>query len=103
MKLSYDKDADAMTISFCDELIVEDRELEKNIFAGYSSKNKLVELQLLDISSSDDTWLTVEMAAKVLDKSTRTILRYIQDGTIKAKKVGKEYRIYPQSISEFAS
>lgn len=103
MKLSYDKDADALTIIFRNEKIVKDKFVSENVFAGFSKNGDLVEVQVIDISSSEKTWLTVDATAKILGKSERTILRWIQKGHLPAKKVGKEYRIDPENIGDLAS
>lgn len=103
MKLSYDKDADALTLVFKKKKIIIDKPVSENVFAGFSKDGDLVELQILDISKADKTWLTVDLAAKILNKSERTILRWIKQGTLTARKVGKEYQISPESISELAS
>ena len=103
MKLSYDKDADALTITFKNDKITKDKEISENVFAGYSKNGDLAQVQLLEISESDDVWLTVDLAAKALGRSERTILRWINQGTLRAKKVGKEYKIRPEHISDLAS
>ncbi len=103
MKLSYDKDADAFTIVFSKEKVVRDDQISENVFAGFSKSGELVEVQVLDISHNDKAWLTVELVAKILGKSERTILRWIDKGTLPAKKVGKEYRIDPEVVQELAA
>jgi excisionase family DNA binding protein len=103
MKLSYDKDADALTITFKKDKIVKDDEISENLFAGFTQSGALAQIQVLDISESDDAWLTVDLVAKILGKSERTILRWIEKGTLPAKKVGKEYKIKPEYVDELAS
>jgi excisionase family DNA binding protein len=103
MKFSYDKDADAITLKFKNKVIVRDERIGDDIFAGFSIDGDLVEVQILDISESDKTWLTVDLVAKILGKSERTILRWIENGTLPAKKVGKEYHIDPEIVDELAS
>lgn len=103
MKISYDKDADALTLKFKNKFIVKDKKIGDEVFAGFSEDGDLVEVQILDISESDKVWLTVDLVAKLLEKSERTILRWIENGTLPAKKVGREYHIDPQVIDEFVS
>lgn len=103
MKFSYDKTADAIAITFKNVQVVRDEMLVDNIFAGFAKDGSLVQLQILDISDGDDTWLSVELVAKILGKSERTILRWINQGNLKAKKVGKEYKIRPEDIEGLAS
>lgn len=103
MKMSYDKDADALTFKFKNKIIVKDQQISDEIFAGFSADGDLVEVQILDISESDKVWLTVDLAAKILKKSERTILRWIESGTLPAKKIGREFHIDPQVIDELVS
>ena len=103
MKLSYDKDADAFTVVFSKEKVVRDDQISEDVFAGYSKAGDLVEIQVLDISYDDKVWLTVDLTAKILGKSERTILRWIEKGTLPAKKVGKEYHIDPSVVQELAA
>jgi len=44
---------------------------------------------------------TVEQAAEILDLHVKTIRRYIHDGRLKAKRIGKEYRITRADLEEF--
>ena len=44
---------------------------------------------------------TVEQAAELLDLHVKTVRRYIHDGRLKAKRIGKEYRITRVDLDEF--
>ena len=44
---------------------------------------------------------TVEQAAEVLDLHVKTIRRYIHEGKLRAKRIGKEYRITRADLEEF--
>ena len=103
MKLSFDKDADALTIVLKNDKIVRDEAVSENLFAGFSKSGELAQVQILEISNSEGTWLTVDLVAKIIGKSERTVLRWIEKGALPAKKVGKEYRIKPEYIEDLAS
>ena len=45
---------------------------------------------------------TVEQVAERLNLHVKTVRRYIQDGRLKAKKIGKEYRITRADLEQFA-
>jgi excisionase family DNA binding protein len=45
---------------------------------------------------------TVDQAAERLSLHAKTIRRYIRDGRLKAKRIGKEYRISRADLDEFA-
>ena len=51
MKLSYDKDADALTIILKKDKIVKDKEVSENLFAGFSKSGELAQVQILEIST----------------------------------------------------
>ncbi len=103
MKITYDKKADALAIVFKMGRISRDDEITKNVFAGFDRSGELVEIQILDVSKSDRPWFTVEAAAKYLNKSERTILRWIESGKLNPKKVGREYRIKPEDLEKLVS
>jgi excisionase family DNA binding protein len=44
---------------------------------------------------------TVEQAAGLLELHVKTIRRYIHEGKLKAKRIGKEYRITRPDLEEF--
>ena len=103
MKITFDKKADALAIVFKEGRISKDDEVAKNVFAGFDRGGELVEIQILDISKADKPWFTVEAAAKYLNKSERTILRWIDSGKLRPKKVGREYRINPEDLEKLVS
>jgi excisionase family DNA binding protein len=44
---------------------------------------------------------TVEQTAELLELHVKTIRRYIHEGRLKAKRIGKEYRITRANLDEF--
>ena len=46
-------------------------------------------------------YYTVEQVAELLTMHPKTIQRYIREGKLKAKKVGKSWRIYEQDLREY--
>lgn len=103
MKITFDKKADALAIVFKDGRVSKDNQIAKNIFVGFDRAGEVVEIQILDISKSERPWFTVEAAARYLNKSERTILRWIESGKMKPKKIGREYRISPEDLEKLAS
>jgi excisionase family DNA binding protein len=45
--------------------------------------------------------LTVEQAAELLDLHVKTVRRYVRAGRLKAKRIGKEYRIVRADLDAF--
>ncbi len=103
MKISYDKKADAFSIVLKEGRVSRDMEVAEGVFAGFDRQENLIEIQILDVSKLENPWMTLEAAAKYLVVSQRTLLRWIQSGKIKPKKVGKEYRIRPEELKKLAS
>ena len=102
MKISYDKKADAFSLLLKEGRISRDVEIAEGIFAGFDRAGNIIEIQILDVSKLENPWMTLEAAAKYLDVSQRTLLRWIQSGKLKPKKVGKEYRIRPEELKKIA-
>lgn len=102
MRISYDKQADAFSFSLRKGRISRDLKIAEGVFAGFDRAGQLIEIQILDISKLEHPWLTLEATAKILDISQRTLIRWIQAGKLKPKKVGKEYRIKPEDLKKLA-
>jgi len=45
---------------------------------------------------------TVEEVARLLNMHVKTVRRYVRDGRLKARQIGKEYRIARPDLTEFA-
>lgn len=102
MKISFDKKADVFSLSLRTGRISRDLKVADGVFAGFDRAGQLIEIQVLDVSRLERPWLTLEAAAKVLGVSQRTLLRWIQSGKLRPKKIGKEYRIKPDEIKKLA-
>ncbi len=100
MRIAYDGKADALSIILGKGRISRDEEISTNVFAGFDRKGNLIEIQLLEISKTEKPWLTLAAAAKILDISTRTLLRWIEAGKITPTKVGNEYRLDPEDLKK---
>ena len=102
MKISYDKKTDTLSITLSKGRISKDVEISENVFAGFDRSEQILEVQFLEISEIGRPWLTLRAAAKYLDKSERTLMRWIKAGKVQPKKVGGEYRIDPKDLEKFA-
>ncbi len=103
MKITYDKEADALSLILKEGRISKDVEVAENAYAGFDRAGNLIEIQILEVSKNEHPWFTLEAAAKYLDISERTLLRWIKSGKIKPSKVGREYRIKPTDLKKLAS
>ena len=64
MKISYDRDVDALSIIFADTTVTTEH-LAEGIAADFDAEGRLVGLEILDASSrmgSDETFRTLEVA-----------------------------------------
>ena len=103
MKMSYDKKSDVLSRELKEGRGSRDDQIAENVFAGFDREGNLLEIQILEISKANQPWMTLEMAAKYLGKSERTLLRWIKAGKIKPKKVGREYKVLHQDLKKLAS
>jgi excisionase family DNA binding protein len=103
MKISYDRKADAFSLVLNDGRISKDVELAEGVFAGFDRRGNLIEIQILDVSKNNQPWFTLEAAARHLDVSERTLLRWIKSGKLSPLKVGRQYRIKPEDLKKIAS
>lgn len=103
MRITFDKKADALSLIFREGRISKDVPISENVFAGYDRKGELIEVQILEASEMEQPWLSLEAAAKVIGKSTRTLLRWIEAGEISPPKVGRDYRFSPQLIQSLGA
>jgi excisionase family DNA binding protein len=103
MKISYDKEADALAIVLKEGRISRDVELAENVYAGFDRAGRLIEIQILEVAKQESPWFTLEAAAKYLDVSERTLHRWIKSGKLRPAKVGREYRIKPSDLKKIAS
>ena len=49
-------------------------------------------------SAPDQPYYTVPEAAALIHCHVRTVQARLRDGTLKGKKLGREWRIYPESL-----
>jgi excisionase family DNA binding protein len=102
MRVTYDREADALALELREGRVSKDVKLAENVFAGYDRAGNLVEIQVLDVSKLEQPWISLEAAAKLLGKSTRTVLRWIEAGKISPPKVGRDYRFTAEMVQSLA-
>ncbi len=101
MNFSYDKKADAIAFVIKPGAgVVRDVEIAPNVFVGYAKDGSVTEIQIVDVSQMDNPWFNLQAAAAMLGISERTLQRRIEDGIIKPKKVGREYRLTPKDLEK---
>ncbi len=103
MRITFDKKADAISLLFREGRVSKDVPISENVFAGYDREGNLIEVQILEASEMEQPWLSLEAAAKVIGKSARTLLRWIEAGEIKPPKVGRDYRFSPQLVARLGA
>ena len=102
VKITYDRKADAIALVFGEGRVARDEKLSENAYAGYSREGKLLEIQVLHVSELENPWISLEAAAKILGKSARTVMRWIEAGKVNPPKVGRDYRFTAEMVQALA-
>ena len=104
MNFSYDKKADAMVLVIKPSTeVARDVEVAPNVFIGYGADESVVEIQIVEISEMENPWFNMQAAAAMLGVSERTLQRRIQEGVVKPKKVGREFRLSAKDLEKLKS
>jgi excisionase family DNA binding protein len=105
MKIEYDKDVDALAISFVDRpRSARTKEVAEGINLDFNKKGELVAIEILDASrfasqeslgklpaTSDE--LSLAEAAKESGLEPDTLRRVINNGRLKARKDGRDWKV----------
>jgi excisionase family DNA binding protein len=105
MKITYDKDVDALAISFVDRpRSARTKEVAEGINLDFNKKGDLVAIEILDASrfaseeslgklSATSDELTLAEAAKESGLEPDTLRRVINNGRLKARKDGRDWKV----------
>jgi excisionase family DNA binding protein len=105
MKIEYDKDVDALSISFVDRpRSARTEEVSEGINLDFNSKGKLVAIEILDASRfasqeslnklpETSTELTLAEAAKESGLEPDTLRSLINKKRLPARKVGRDWKV----------
>jgi excisionase family DNA binding protein len=120
MKITYDSELDAMYISFSDAPRAKQQHVNDDTILDLSDSSEVLGIELLDATKNygsnivnlDFSLLgdffrasqleyTTKEAAIILKVDKETVLRKIRTGELKAKRLGKSYRINKNELDKF--
>ncbi|MCY4651592.1 MAG: DUF2283 domain-containing protein [Dehalococcoidia bacterium] len=103
MKVTYDKDADAMSIVLADADVEETKSVAPGFFADYDADGRGIALEILkasqkyDFDQSDierpDPYLSLSDAGAMFGLSPTTLRHQIARGVLKGKKFGRNWTV----------
>lgn len=104
MKIEFDRKANAAYIRISSQKVVKTVPVTDECMIDLDSKNKVVGIELLSISSLNDDfriWFDLSGAADYLDKAPVTIRRWVREGRLPYHKPGKEYLFQKKDLDQF--
>ena len=103
MKVTYDRDADAMSIVLADAEVEETKSFAPGFFADYDSDGRVVALEILkagqkyDLSKTElqppDPYMSLSDAGDMFGLSPTTLRHQIVKGVLKGKKFGRNWMV----------
>ena len=103
MKVTYDRNADAMSIVLADADVEETRSLAPGFFADYDADGRIIALEILkagqkyDLGDTEvqppDPYLSLSEAGAMFGLSPTTLRHQIAKGVLKGKKFGRNWMV----------
>ena len=111
MKLTYDEDADAMTMLLADAEVEETKEIASGIYADYDVQGKLIALEILDAGKNYDLsgveldapnpFLSLAAAGEMYGISPTTLRHQIARGVLKGVKAGRNWVVHHRDLHDY--
>ena len=103
MKLTYDKNIDAMLIVLAGAEVEETKDIAPGVYADYDADGRVVALEILKASQkydfdetemeTPDPYLSLSDAGKVFGLSPTTLRHQIARGVLKGSKFGRNWMV----------
>ena len=103
MKVTYDRNADAMSIVLADADVEETRSVAPGFFADYDADGRIVALEILKAAQKYDfdqanikppnPYLSLSQAGEMFGLSPTTLRHQIAKGVLKGKKFGRNWMV----------
>ncbi len=103
MKLTYDKDVDAMTIVLADAEVDETKDIAPGVYVDYDMDGRVVALEILRASQkydfdkteieAPDPYLSLSDAGDMFGLSPTTLRHQIARGVLKGRKFGRNWMV----------
>ena len=111
MKITYDKNVDAVMILFADADIEETKDIAPGVYVDYDANARMVGLEILkaskkyDLSDIDiqppDPYMPLSDAGRLYGLSPTTLRRQIAKGVLKGKKFGRNWMVRNDHMADY--
>ena len=111
MKITYDKNIDAMRILFSGSDIEETRDIAPGVYVDYDTEGRMVGLEILKASQkydlgdiefqAPDRYMSLSDAGRLYGLSPTTLRHQIGKGVLKGKKFGRNWMVRNDHIADY--
>ena len=111
MKITYDKNVDAMMILFSDSDIEETRDIAPGVYVDYDADGRMVGLEILKASQKYDLgdteiqppnpYMSLSDAGRLYGLSPTTLRHQIARGVLKGKKFGRNWMVRNDHMANY--
>ena len=108
MKITYDRDADAMSIVLADAEVEETKSVAPGFFADYDADGRVIALEILNTTRKyefdltdiepPNPYLSLSEAGEMFGISPTTLRCQITKGVLKGKKFGRNWTVRHDDI-----
>ncbi len=110
MRITYDKETDALAIDLADAAVEETRNIAPGVEVDFDSTGRVVAIEFIHPSKSydwdwsdfdkPDPYYTLADAAAMSDINPGTIRHQIQQGVLQDKKIGRSWVVHIDDLHE---
>ncbi len=111
MKITYDKNVDAMTILLANLDIEETRDIAPGVYVDYDADGRVVALEILKASQKydlsdiemqpSDPYMSLSDAGRLFGLSPTTLRHQIARGVLKGKKFGRNWMVRNDHMADY--
>ena len=111
MKITYDRDADAISITLADAEVEETKSVAPGFFADYDADGRVIALEILNTTRKYDfdlthldppnPYLSLSEAGEMFGLSPTTLRHQIAKGVLKGKKFGRNWTVRHDHITAY--
>ena len=112
VKITYDKNVDAMMILFSDSDIEETRGIAPGVYVDYDADGRMVGLEILKVSQKYDLgdaefqqpnpYMSLSDAGRLYGLSPTTLRHQIGRGVLRGKKFGRNWMVRNDDMAAYA-
>ena len=111
MKITYDRDADAMSIVLADAEVEETKSVAPGFFADYDADGRVIALEILRTAQKYDfdltdiqppsRYMSLSDAGQLYGLSPTTLRHQIGRGVLKGKKFGRNWMVHHRHMADY--